>query len=143
MQLWVRIMTAKIMCLLVLLFSSTAYAEPIIGPVSKYRDGDTFLIGNQPIRLCGIDAPERDTHAGRQATAYLKRLTQGKALRCVPVNEGTVCDGRSKRTSYDRIVAQCFVQGRDLAEMLVRDRHACDWPRFSGGAYRVVGGCTR
>ena len=136
-------MICRIICLSVLLLSSAAYAEPIIGPVSKYRDGDTFLIGNQPIRLCGIDAPERRSQAGKRATAYLEQITKGRALRCVPVTEGTVCDGRSKRTSYDRVVAQCFMQGRDIAEMIVRAKHACDWPSFSGGAYRVVGGCSR
>lgn len=125
------------------LFASTASAEPITGAISKIRDGDTFLIGNQPIRLCGIDAPERNTREGKKATAFLAKTVKHKALKCIPVSEGTVCDGRSKRTNGDRIVAQCFIQGRDLAELLVRSGNACDWPKFSGGAYRVIGGCSR
>ena len=126
-----------------LLIADTAIASPITGPISKIRDGDTFLIGNQPIRICGIDAPESGTSAGARSTKYLREITSGKSLRCIPVGEGTVCDGRSKRTSYDRIVAQCFIQGRDIAEMLVRSGNACDWPKFSGGAYKVVGGCSQ
>ena len=126
-----------------LLYVPPVSADPIIGPVSRIRDGDTFLIGNQPIRLCGIDAPEKRQRGGDAATAYLRQLTKGKSLRCIPVTEGTVCDGRSRRTNYDRIVAQCFIQGRDLAMMLVRARHACDWPKFSGGHYRIVGGCSK
>jgi endonuclease YncB( thermonuclease family) len=120
-----------------------ALAEPITGPVSHIRDGDTFVIRNQPIRLCGIDAPEVGTAGAQEATNYLRELTSGKSVKCIAVNEGTVCDGRSRRTNRDRIVAQCYVGGRDIARALVEARLACDWPRFSGGAYRVVGGCSR
>lgn len=136
-------MVRKAILIVSLLITSTAVAAPITGPISKIRDGDTFLIGNQPIRICGIDAPERGTKAGKQSTKYLRKMTIGKSLRCIPVGEGTVCDGRSRRTNRDRIVAQCFIQGRDIAEMLVRSGNACDWTKFSGGAYKVVGGCSR
>lgn len=133
----------KLLIIFSCLFTFPAIAEPITGSVSKIRDGDTFLIGNQPIRLCGIDAPESKTKAGKNATIFITQALRGKAVKCIPVGEGTVCDGRSRRTNHDRIVAQCFVQGRDIAEMLVRARHACDWPKFSGGAYKIVGGCSR
>lgn len=136
-------MVRTVAALLLVAISIPANAAPISGPISHYRDGDTFLIGNQPIRICGIDAPEKGSKAGTNATNYLKSITKGKAVKCIPVNEGTVCDGRSKRTNRDRIVAQCFVQGRDIAEMLVRSGNACDWSKFSGGAYRVVGGCAK
>jgi len=136
-------MVRKFVLIVTLFISGVAFAEPITGPISKIRDGDTFLIGDQPIRICGIDAPEAGTKAGRRSTEYLRQLTKGKSLRCIPVGEGTVCDGRSKRTSRDRIVAQCFLQNRDLAELLVKTGNACDWPRFSNQAYKVVGGCSR
>ena len=129
--------------LITLMFTLPAAAEPITGSVSHIRDADTFLIGKQPIRLCGIDAPEIGTAEGKKAARFLAQIVRGNARRCIPVNEGTVCDGRSKRYNRDRIVAQCFMQGRDLAEILVREGHACDWPKFSGGAYKIVGGCTR
>ncbi len=129
--------------LIVLCCASVAAAEPITGPISHVRDGDTFAIGNQPVRLCGIDAPENGAPGADAAATYLQQVTKGKALRCIPVSEGTVCDGRSRRTNGDRIVAQCFVKGRDLAMMLVQARHACDWPKFSNGHYRVVGGCQK
>lgn len=136
-------MVYKITLIAGLMFATVASAQTITGTPSKIRDGDTFVIGNQPIRICGIDAPESNTQAGKRATAFITQTIKGKAVRCTPVGEGTVCDGRSKRTNRDRIVAQCFVQGRDIAEMLVRAGHACDWAKFSGGAYRVVGGCSR
>jgi micrococcal nuclease len=133
----------RLLSVLLILATLPAAAEPITGPIGKVRDGDTFLIGRQPIRLCGIEAPPRGEPVGRAATAYLRQITMGQTLRCVPVGEGTPCDGRSKRFSYDRVVAQCFLRNRDIAEMLVRSGHACDWPRYSGGHYRVIGGCTK
>ena len=99
----------KLILIASLLFSATANAQSITGAITHIRDGDTFLIGNQPIRLCGIDAPERKTNAGKKATAFITKAIKGKAVSCIPVNQGTVCD----------------------------------WSRFSGGDYRIVGGCSR
>jgi endonuclease YncB( thermonuclease family) len=53
------------------------------------------------------------------------------------MGEGTVCDGRSKPTSRDRVVAQCFLDKLDIAEEMVRSGTACDWPKFSGGHYKI------
>jgi hypothetical protein len=64
---------------------------------------------------------------------------KGKAVRCVQVGDGTPCDGRSKATNRDRIVAQCFVDGADVAASLVGQGVACDWVKFSGGAYSQNG----
>lgn len=141
----VRMTIAHISAILLGVFYLTplAYSEPVIGPVTHIRDGDTFVIRNQPIRLCGIDTPETGQKGSREAESYLRQLISGKTVRCIPVSEGTVCDGRSRKTNRDRIVAQCFVSNRDVARALVDARLACDWPKFSGGAYRVVGGCSR
>lgn len=141
----VRTTIAHICAVLLAVFTFTTFAhsEPITGPVTHIRDGDTFVIRNQPIRLCGIDTPEKGRKGSQEAEAYLRQLISGKAVRCIPVSEGTVCDGRSRKINRDRIVAQCFVSNRDIARALVEAKLACDWPKFSGGAYRVVGGCSR
>lgn len=65
----------------------------------------------------------------------LETLIGGKRVRCVQVGSGTVCDHRSKPTNQGRVVAQCFVDGRDVAAILVEAGLACDWARFSGGHY--------
>ena len=98
-------------------------------------DGDTLYVGRLRYRLCGIDAPERGQPGSREATDYLRALTQAKTIICTPVGEGTPCNGGSERQSHDRIVAQCFVGGRDIAAEMVREGHAQDWPEFSGGHY--------
>jgi endonuclease YncB( thermonuclease family) len=48
-----------------------------------------------------------------------------------------VCDGRSKQNSRDRIVAQCFIDNFDIATEMAKSGTVCDWPKFSGGHYKV------
>ncbi|MCQ0986377.1 thermonuclease family protein [Jiella marina] len=127
---------------LVLFVASHASADPIVG-TGRIIDGDSLDVGPVEIRLCGIDAPEYGTAGGERARRTLASLAEGRTVRCVPVNEGTPCDGRSRRMSHDRVVATCRVGGRDLARAMVEAGAACDWPRYSGGAYRVAGGCSR
>jgi micrococcal nuclease len=107
------------------------------------RDGDTIELQvgskNIPVRLCGIDAPESGHAGGTEATAKMKQLVLGKEVQCVQVGDGTPCDGRSKRTNHDRIVAQCFVDGKDISMEMVCGGHARDWPKFSAGYYRCNG----
>ena len=117
------------------LITAPAAAGEIVGKVARVADGDTFTIGRTRIRLCGIQAPERRDPGGPAATAMMRRLIAGRTIRCIPVGEGTPCDGSSPHASHDRVVAQCFAGSRDLAEAMVRAGRADDWPRFSGGAY--------
>jgi endonuclease YncB( thermonuclease family) len=39
------------------------------------------------------------------------------------------------RDRYKRIIAVCSAGGRDVAEWLVSNGHALDWPRYSKDAY--------
>jgi endonuclease YncB( thermonuclease family) len=103
------------------------------------RDGDTFEISGTAVRLCGVDAPERNEPGWRAAVEAVREITAGRTVRCVQVGDGTVCDGRSRPTNYDRIVAQCFVGSTDLAAHLAEAGLACDWTAFSGGYYSVDG----
>jgi hypothetical protein len=34
-------------------------------------------------------------------------------------------------------VAQCFLDKLDIAEEMTKSGTACDWPKFSGGRYKV------
>jgi endonuclease YncB( thermonuclease family) len=121
----------------------TTAAKEIAGVASRVIDGDTLYICDaalcEKIRICGINAPERREKGGREATSAMRAIAADNQIRCVPVGEGTVCDGRSKRTSRDRIVAQCFVGKFDIAELLVKQGYACDWAKFSGGYYSREG----
>lgn len=108
-----------------ILTSNPAGAEAI-----RVSDGDTFWMGDDRIRLWGIDAPEWDTVAGRVAETFLRNQLAGldaSDLRCE----------RRYRDPYERWVAQCFLpSGEDLACVLVRAGHARDWPKYSSGYYQ-------
>lgn len=120
---------------------SQAMATDYLGKVVAVSDGDTFTMesggGKVRVRICGIDAPERGQAGYGQAAGVLSNMIEGKTVHCLQVGEGTVCDGRSRPTSRDRIVAQCFLDNVDIAEQMTRSGTACDWPKFSGGKYKV------
>jgi len=88
-------------------------------------DGDTLEIDGVAIRLEGLDAPELGTHAGLIAARTLQALVGADAITCQLTGE----------ESYDREIAICFLEGRDLAAELVAAGVALDCPRFSGGRY--------
>jgi endonuclease YncB( thermonuclease family) len=87
-------------------------AADYLGKVTSVADGDTFTMEAETrrlrVRVCGIDAPERGQPGYGQAAGVLANMIEGKIVHCVQVGEGTPCDGKSKPTSRDRIVAQAF-----------------------------------
>jgi endonuclease YncB( thermonuclease family) len=126
--------------LLGVMLSWPAMAADYLGKVTAVSDGDTFTMesetGKVRIRICGIDAPERGQPGYGQAAGVLSNMIEGKTVHCLQVGEGTVCDGKSKPKSRDRVVAQCFLDKLDVAEEMARSGTVCDWPKFSGGATR-------
>jgi endonuclease YncB( thermonuclease family) len=109
---------------MLVLLAAPAVAADYLGEVLAVSDGDTFTMqsetGNVRVRICGIDAPERGQPGYGQATGVLSNLIEGKTVHCLQVGQGTVCDGRSKPTSRDRIVAQCFLDKLDIAEEMTK-----------------------
>lgn len=77
------------------------------------------------IRLQGLAAPESDALGGPEATAAMRRMVDGRTVRCELDGERT----------YDRCVGICYLGELDIAEELVRMGLARDCPRFSGGRY--------
>lgn len=152
MPTWRRILVALAIAAVVvaLILAFGPRAQEMVGSVGRVIDGDTFWLCNdtecRKFRLCGIDAPERAEARAHESTEALAGLVKGMEVRCRTVGAGTPCDGRSKPTNGDRIVAQCFLGAGslDLADAMVSQGFACDWPKFSGGAYSVLGeACTR
>jgi len=98
-------------------------------PFSGYAhviDGDTIKIRGMKIRLAGVNAPELDKPYGVKSKYEMVKIVKGKTVYVVP--DGT--------TSYDRIVATCYVDGDvDNGAELVRRGLALDIPSFIGGKY--------
>jgi endonuclease YncB( thermonuclease family) len=112
------------------------------GKVTAVADGDTFTMEAEArrirVRICGIDAPERGQPGYGQAAGALAALIEGKTVHCLQVGEGTVVRRQvEKPNSRDRIVAQCFINKLDIAEEMAKSGTAYDWPKFSGGHYKI------
>lgn len=91
-------------------------------------DGDTIKIGNTQVRLFGIDAPELDHPYGKKAKWALHKLCKGEKIRAEITDED----------EHGRTVAKCFLpDGRDLSAEMVKLGMAIDWPKFSGGEYKM------
>lgn len=93
-------------------------------------DGDTLELNGQPIRLHGIDAPERTQTClaaglpwacGRGAAQFLAATVADRLVRC----QGT------KRDRYGRLLAVCFVDGEDINARMVRHGWAVAYTRYA------------
>ncbi|NVK20803.1 MAG: hypothetical protein HWE30_19160 [Methylocystaceae bacterium] len=105
-------------------YSQKGYSQ-ISGAVTHVRDGDTLEIGEIAIRIEGLHAPEINTTMGREARSFLTDLVSGEIVSCWL--SGTV--------SFDRNIGVCFVDGQDVAAVLVAEGLGRDCPAFSDGRY--------
>lgn len=104
--------------------------SPVAG-VAQVVDGDTIGIGEVRVRLEGIDAPETAQTCQRKwvgwwacgtaATAHLAKLIGDRPVSCSP-------RGLDK---YGRTLAVCFVDGRDLNALMVRQGYAWAFVKYS------------
>jgi endonuclease YncB( thermonuclease family) len=114
-----------------------AIADDLTGQASII-DGDTLEIHRTRIRLWGIDAPETDQlcqnqggehyRCGQKSANDLDAFVARRPVACIEVD----------RDRYRRAVAVCTVSGIDLAEWLVKNGLALDWPQYSKGAYAAA-----
>ena len=77
-------------------------------------DGDTFRYGAERIRLKGIDTPELSEPGGPAAKLRLEELLHNGLVHIVPHG----------RDVYNRLVADVFVDGQNVAERLRMDGFA-------------------
>jgi endonuclease YncB( thermonuclease family) len=120
-----------------LAISGAATADELIGQVSVIY-GDTIEIHGVRVRIFGIDAPEsdqicHDAHSyhyrcGQKASNALFDLIDRRPVDCVEVD----------RDRYKRAVSVCTVGGTDIADWLVRNGLALDWPQYSKGGYAAA-----
>lgn len=115
-----------------------AFAAPgatIEGPAVAI-DGDTIRVKNRPVRLWGVDAVERRQTCvvdgrpygcGERATGALATFLGANPVRCEVVDTD----------KYDRAVARCTSNGRDVGGYMVSIGWALDYTAYSRGAYLV------
>jgi len=90
-------------------------------------DGDTI---EMKIRLKGLDTPESNQNCkidgacvpcGTFATGYLQNLIKGAVIEC----------RGDKKDRYDRLIATCYIDGRNINRAMVLSGWAVIDPRFS------------
>lgn len=111
----------------------SAQTNTVGGAVRYVTDGDTFSLRGveRPIRVWGLDAPERNERGASAATSTLRRLVGAQSLTC------RVRD----IDRYGRIVGQCFLaDGRDVAAQMIAAGVAREYCYFSGGYYGTCRG---
>jgi endonuclease YncB( thermonuclease family) len=102
------------------------------GNVAEVLDGDTVKVDldlgwliqlrAEPIRLLGINAPEKNTDLGKAAKVALERL--------LPVGARVEVQSRrwgGEREKYGRALARVFVAGTDVGQAMVTGGHAKPW----------------
>lgn len=94
---------------------------------AKASDGDTFTFS---VRLSGIDTPESRQQCkradgscyacGEESTEAAQQMIKDKIVTCEPTGDLT----------YGRIVAACFVDGKDYQEEIIRQGWAVVYRQY-------------
>jgi len=113
---------------------NSAYLDPgeprfeLVGRVSRVVDGDSVEVrvgGNEfPVRLFGIDTPERDQPHGDEATRALTRKLDGR----------TVAVSISDIDNYGRLVGTVFHRGHNINLEMIAEGHAWWYRQYAGSA---------
>ena len=103
-------------------------------------DGDTINLNGEKIRFSGIDAPESN-YKGKEQTCLINetiikcgKLSKEFLIKKIGTNKVT-CKREEKPDQYNRILAECFVNGESLSKILVKNGYAFDYARYSKKKY--------
>lgn len=112
--------------------------DQLVGRASVI-DGDTIEIAGTRIRLNGIDAPEsRQTCSRANGSTWRCGQHAARALdELISAQQPVYCDVTGT-DRYGRAIADCRASDIDLADWLVRNGLALDWPRYSGGRHQAA-----
>lgn len=113
----------------------TKSAIAVVEGNARIIDGDTIDVGGRRIRLEGIDAPESaQSCPGRFAGGLLGPWRCGtsaaSALARLVGSSNVTCEAH-EIDKYDRLIATCFVDGRDINREMVRGGHAWAFVKYS------------
>lgn len=107
-----------------------AIAGELIGRASVI-DADTIEIHGQRVRLHGVDAPEKGQECFQPDGSPWRCGQKGALALADFIGESTVSCRPVDTDRYGRIVANCYVRGRDIEEWLVNEGWAMAYRRYS------------
>lgn len=107
-----------------LIYLLLCLASPVLADVEgavHVIDGDTFDVGGVRVRLHGIDAPEVDQtcahpqrgewNCGAFVRDEIRDRYEGRTANCQQID----------MDRYGRVVGKCFIDGRDINQIIVED----------------------
>jgi micrococcal nuclease len=118
----------KLFLSMALLVPTATFADPCEAPlpspgtrfsgsVRYVGDGDSICVGNSgnsstwiEVRVADFYAPELHSAGGPQAKAAMERIAMGRSLQCV-----------AEKRSYDRVVAECTLNGTSIGDLMRRE----------------------
>lgn len=95
-------------------------SERVVEGRAYVIDGDTIRLGNEKIRLKGIDAPELDQTCFKGGRPMMCGEKARDVLAGLIINQRVECR-LAGRDRYKRQLAHCFVNGEDIGAKLVED----------------------
>ena len=103
-------------------------------------DGDTIKINSEKIRFSGIDAPE-SYYKGKEQFCLKReeKISCGELSKIFLIekigNQKVKCEIEAKTDRYKRKLGECFIEGKSLSRILVKNGYAFDYPRYSKKKY--------
>ena len=98
----------------------------------KIHDGDSLMViyngHNYSLRLWGVDAYElrQNCHTGSGIVACGRMAQQN--VEDMALDTEIMCRNKTAKSSYDRVVAQCFVGDKDIGRAQIRQGLAVAFP---------------
>jgi endonuclease YncB( thermonuclease family) len=123
---------AIIICVVAALMPAVASAQAtsfLTGP-ARVIDGDTIIVAGEPVRLEGIDAPERKQSCKRDGRPWACGSVAAQTLRGLIRNREVSCRAVG-RDAYGRALGVCSAEQVNLNAAMVRSGFALDFRRYS------------
>lgn len=86
------------------------------GVVGRVIDGDTLVIGDQSVRLLGINTPERGEYLYSEAKKFLEDRVLNKSVE--------LKFGKEKYDKYNRVLAYIYINSKNVNLELVKEGYA-------------------
>jgi endonuclease YncB( thermonuclease family) len=105
--------------------------SPILsGDTIRITDGDTLRLGNQKIRLYGIDAPEKDQPCYAKGKKWACGIAAKEELAMLAASAPLECVQKDK-DKYNRLVAVCYAGELNINREMVRRGYAVAYKYYS------------
>ncbi|MEO1109811.1 MAG: hypothetical protein AAFX90_18005 [Pseudomonadota bacterium] len=123
---------------------SSTNAEELQGKAIQVLNQNSFLLGSEKwhIALCGVSYRPEGSEQFNESKHFLEKTLGEDQIQCRREGEGTPCDGRIGNMPGDIIYAQCFVDGKDIAEVIFEAGYSCEMLNYTKGFYSRSARCS-